>query len=114
MAELDESGFGSVTLAVSGGVEEFLLSSDKSGFHFLLFVSWEILIFEGSDGDFPESSVELLAFLFSWVVKESSVGSENNGLDECLEASVLGVVFSNEIGIWLLFLLVSLVSLPVD
>ena len=51
LRELDESGLGGISLAVSSGVEHLLLGSDESGSHFLGILGVKLLFFERGDGN---------------------------------------------------------------
>ena len=114
LSELNETGLGGITLAVSVDVWHLLLGGHKSGLHLLHVIGGKVDTLEGSDWDLSHSCVELLGLIISWVIVENGVGTKDNGLDEAAESWLFWVVSELQLVIWLWLSLVSKVILVVE
>lgn len=88
LAELDETGLGGITFAVSVDVEELLFGALQSLFHFSGVSFLKGLSFKRGNSDLSESTVELLGLIIRWVIVKNGVGTEDHSLDKGLEACV--------------------------
>jgi len=116
LSKLNKTSFRGITFAMSVDISQFLFSSLQSGSRISLGRSIKCNSLKGSNGDFLLSSIELFAFIISWVILEDRVSTKYNCLYKSSESCILWVVTEINFCILLIqwFFLISLVNLEVS